>query len=208
MVTNMPSMSYDVVDGLAEENCTNCSIDNGTAVDYPDYDASFDAMFYHYLWTIVAPTIFSIIILAGVTGNTLVLYVILSKPAMRTVTNLLLVNLACADLSFLLIGAPITAYKYVASTWQLGQAICKLFKYFTYVPACVTVYTLVAISVQRYVIIVCSNSQQLLRTRGSVIGLSVVIWIAMLALNSPVLYAHKVRHNIENRQYTEHPVSS
>lgn len=156
------------------------------------FEDNFDALFYHYLWTYITPTIFSLIMLVGVAGNTLVLYVILSKPAMRTVTNLLLVNLACADLSFLLIGAPFTAYKYAALTWGLGNVMCKVFKYFTYVPACVTVYTLVAISAQRYTIIVGHQSSTL-KTRQSVIVVILVIWASMLGINAPELYIHKVK---------------
>ena len=176
--------------GVIVANVSLIGYPNESMPDY-DYEASFDVLFYHYLWGYVVPIIFALVITAGVTGNVLVLYVILTQVHMRTHTNLLLVNLACADLSFLLIGAPMTAYKYAAATWGLGQIVCKVSMYFTYVPACVTVYTLVAISAQRYVLIVNSSSRRLQSPRSTVM-LSSFIWVVMLGLNAPELFIHRV----------------
>ena len=66
--------------------------DNEYYYDY-DPDQAYDFMFYYILWTFVCPTIFGIIIVAGTIGNALVIYVILSRSAMQTVTNILLLNL-------------------------------------------------------------------------------------------------------------------
>jgi len=73
---------------------------------------------------------------------------------MRTVTNVMLLNLAFADLSFVLVIPPFTAYFYASDSWPFGAAVCKLMHYLVNVTAYVTVYTLVLISVIRYIIIV------------------------------------------------------
>ena len=184
--------------GLMVENLSLTGYLN-ESMTYYDYEAQFDVLFYHHLWGYVVPIIFALIITVGVTGNVLVLYVILTQVHMRTHTNLLLVNLACADLSFLLIGAPMTAYKYAAATWGLGQIVCKVSMYFTYVPACVTVYTLVAISAQRYAHIVNSSSRRLQSIR-SIVMLSSSIWVVMLGLNAPELFIHRV-NSVGTYQY-------
>ena len=70
---------------------------------------------------------------------------------MATATNFLLFNLAVADISFLLVCGPITAYKYAASSWQIGDFACKVWNYCLYWTTYVTVYTLVSISAIRLV---------------------------------------------------------
>jgi len=66
--------------------------DNMTATDNDDY-------FTFFLYEVTVPILYGIVTILGVTGNSLVIYVIMSKERMRTVTNFLLLNLAIADLS-------------------------------------------------------------------------------------------------------------
>jgi len=97
------------------------------------------------LHAVIVPILFAAITLLGLAGNTLVIVVIVTRVTMRTVTNILLVNLAIADLAFVLVIPPFTAYEYVAgelptSSWGLGNAMCKLLHYLVNVTAYVTVY--------------------------------------------------------------------
>jgi len=70
-------------------------------------------------------------------------------------TNFLLLNLAVADLYFLIVCAPFMAYKYATVSWTFGDLACKLVGLSTYASSYVTVYTLVAISALRYRIRAC-----------------------------------------------------
>jgi len=96
------------------------------------------------LHAVVVPILFAVITLLGLAGNTLVIVVIVTRVRMRTVTNILLLNLAVADLGFVLVIPPFTAYEYVAgelptSSWALGSTMCKLLHYLVNVTAYVTV---------------------------------------------------------------------
>lgn len=51
---------------------------------------------------------------------------------------------------------PFTAVKYAAASWPLGDAACRVANYLLYVTVYVTVYTLVAVSALRYIVVVCS----------------------------------------------------
>jgi len=64
-------------------------------------------------------------------------------------TSILLLNLAVADLYFLIVCAPFMAYKYAMNNWTFGDLACKLVGFSTYASSYVTVYTLVAISALR-----------------------------------------------------------
>jgi len=67
------------------------------------------------LYEVVVPILYGIVTALGVTGNSLVIYVIVSKERMRTVINFLLLNLAIADLSFVVVIPPSTAYVFAAN---------------------------------------------------------------------------------------------
>jgi len=129
----------------------NSSTHSNITVD-ADKDTDVER-FYYYLWTYGAPSIFTLIFTVGVIGNLLVVYVIASRPCMRNrVTNIFLLNLSVADLAFLFVCVPVTAYKFVAPTWLLGELFCQVATCLSYVTAYVTIYTLVAISILRFLL--------------------------------------------------------
>ena len=74
-----------------------------------------DDYFTYLLYEVTVPILYGIVTVLGVTGNGLVIYVIVSKERMRTVTNFLLLNLAVADLSFVVVIPPCTAYVFAAN---------------------------------------------------------------------------------------------
>ena len=145
------------------------------------------------LYRIVVPVLFGLTTLIGVIGNTLVIYVILSKQKMRTVTNLLLLNLAFADLSFVTICPPFTAYQFATYQWPFGNIACKLMHYLLNVTAYVTVYTLVLISVIRYMTIVHNARTMRFRTRTNIVLMIIAIWVCMCAVNIPILLSYGVQ---------------
>ena len=72
-------------------------------------------------------TLFTIIFLIGVIGNTLVCLVIFQTPRMRTTRNYLLVNLAVSDLMVALLCIPFdVVLKEMKPVWPLGAAMCKM----------------------------------------------------------------------------------
>jgi len=171
------------------------SYDLASPIVFTDYNVtSTDELsaFHWFLVTVMTPIQNGIIALLGASGNSLVIYVILSNHNMRTVTNLLLLNLAVSDLCFVLIVPPFTAYQMATSSWPFGNAVCKLMHYLVNVTAYVTVYTLVLVSVIRYMTIVHSVRTAPIRTRGNVLAAVTAIWVIMLAVNVPILWSYGV----------------
>ena len=95
-------------------------------------------------------TMFALIFVASVIGNTLVCLVIVRTPRMRTTRNYLLVNLAVADLTVALLCIPFeVVLKLTFPRWPLGPVMCKiLWPTMTSVTTCSSA-TLVAISYDR-----------------------------------------------------------
>jgi len=87
--------------------------DNVTAGAPPS--SSGDDRFAFVLYEVVVPLLYGVVTVLGVVGNSLVIYVIVSRERMRTVTNILLLNLAVADLSFVVVIPPSTAYVFAAN---------------------------------------------------------------------------------------------
>ena len=77
------------------------------------------------------PTIFDlgIVVVLGIVGNALVIYVVIRNSHMRTVTNIFIVNLAIGDFLVILLCLPPTIVNYMTGQWLFGQAMCKLFIY-------------------------------------------------------------------------------
>ena len=149
--------------------------------------------FEYILFSFIVPVIFSLITFIGVVGNTLVIHVILCKQKMRTVTNLLLLNLAFADLSFVIICPPFTAYSFATAEFPFGNVICKMMHYLLNVTAYVTVYTLVLISAMRYMTIVHNQETKHYRTPRNIVVMVCMIWSIMLILNLPIFLAYEVK---------------
>ena len=72
------------------------------------------------------------------------------NPQMKNTTNLLILNLAVADLLFVLVCVPFTASDYVLMYWPFGLFWCRTVQYIIYVTAYVSIYTLVLMAGDRY----------------------------------------------------------
>uniref|UniRef100_A0A673Y6X0 G-protein coupled receptor 54-like n=1 Tax=Salmo trutta TaxID=8032 RepID=A0A673Y6X0_SALTR len=77
----------------------------------------------------LVPTLFSLIMLVGLVGNSLVIHVITRHQQMRTVTNFYIVNLASTDIMFLVCCVPFTATLYPLPSWVFGDFMCRLVSY-------------------------------------------------------------------------------
>ena len=141
---------------------------------------------------IAIPIVFAIITLSGLLGNGLVIWTVLKNIKMRTPINLLILNLAVADILFIVICVPFTAVEYALPKYILGRVCCKISYYFMYVSACVSIYSLVFMSVVRCIIVVCPLSSRSWVTTRRVYIVIAVIWIVMLCGFTPLLYQYDV----------------
>ncbi|XP_040485718.1 kiSS-1 receptor isoform X2 [Ursus maritimus] len=77
----------------------------------------------------LVPLFFAALMLLGLAGNSLVIFVICRHKQMRTVTNFYIANLAATDVTFLLCCVPFTALLYPLPAWVLGDFMCKFVNY-------------------------------------------------------------------------------
>ncbi|XP_043922189.1 galanin receptor type 1 [Protopterus annectens] len=144
--------------------------------------------------------VFSLIFVLGVVGNSLVITVLArSKPGKpRSTTNIFILNLSIADLAYLLFCVPFQATIYVLPYWVLGAFICKFIHYFFTVSMLVSIFTLSAMSVDRYFAIVhCRRSASIRVARNALTGV-IVIWILSVIMASPVPYNRVIYYSSNN----------
>ncbi|KAJ3584972.1 hypothetical protein NHX12_013695 [Muraenolepis orangiensis] len=115
--------------------------------DYEDYPREPDAS------KIIIPSIYAVVCCVGLTGNTMVIYVILRYAKMKTATNIYILNLAVADELFML-SVPFLATSAAVRHWPFGSLMCRLVLSVDGINMFTSVFCLTVLSVDRYVAVV------------------------------------------------------
>lgn len=140
----------------------------------------------------IVSVFFGVIGITGLFGNALVVLVVLSNAQMRSTTNLLILNLASADLLFVIFCIPFTATDYVTATWPFGDLWCKIVQYLIVVTAHASIYTLVLMSMDRFLAVVYPIASRSWRTEQITCRAISILWIIILTTSIPVIFAHGV----------------
>ncbi|XP_006819328.1 somatostatin receptor type 2-like [Saccoglossus kowalevskii] len=162
----------------------NYSTSNNTIDDFINPFASI-------LWlkTIFIPTIFGVICFSGLLGNGIVVCVLMRYSDLKTVPNVYILNLASADLLFML-GIPFLAYQYTGKTWLFGKAMCKLVMGIDGINMFAGIFTLTAMCIDRYLAIVNAIESMTYRTVNSARLTCIFIWILAVMATLPLwIYA-------------------
>ncbi|KAK2185333.1 hypothetical protein NP493_240g06001 [Ridgeia piscesae] len=139
--------------------------------------------------TMVFATLYGLICAAGLLGNGLVIFVVLRYTKMKTVTNMYILNLAVADLCFL-IGLPFLIATAVLRTWVFGYALCKLFYIQTSINWFTSVFTLTVMSADRYMAVCHPVRSISYRTPFVSRVVCACVWtLSLLAMLPIILYA-------------------
>jgi hypothetical protein len=94
------------------------------------------------------------ILLLALIGNGIVCFIVQSSPRMRTVTNYFIANLALGDILMSFFCIPFSFISmFVLQFWPFGAILCRIVNYSQAVSVLVSAYTLVAISIDRYIAI-------------------------------------------------------
>ena len=149
---------------------------------------------------ILIPIIFGCITVLGLVGNALVIFVVLSNQQMRSTTNILIVSLAFADLFFIVFCVPFTATGYALTTWPFGVIWCKIVQYFMFVCAYVSIYSLVLMSLDRYLAVVHPISSMSIRTQLNTYVVVFITWMIILLGHIPLLLQYGI---FEYQYYVE-----
>lgn len=90
------------------------------------------------------------VVILALSGNSIVIWIVLAHRRMRTPTNYFLVNLACADILNALFNISFNGYYMVVQNqWPFGAFMCTLVQAVSHISIAANVLTYVAISLDR-----------------------------------------------------------
>ena len=133
-----------------------------------------------------------IVIILAMIGNTLVIYIVFTVTHMRSSTNTLIANMAFADLLMTIDIPYILKWVYVWNKWFgtfMGTVLCKFFHAAQVGSLASSVFSLVAISLDRSFAIVFP--MRTIMTRNVVRFAIAMTWLGALALTIPLMIAVK-----------------
>ncbi|CAG4953101.1 unnamed protein product [Colias eurytheme] len=144
--------------------------------DYPDGLLRFTA---------ACSFVFMII---GIPGNLITIIALARYEKVRNATAIFIMNLSCSDLLFCCFNLPLAISTFLNRSWVHGIIFCKLYPMMRYGLVAASLFTVLAITINRYVMIAHPRLYpKMYKTRN--IGLMlVVIWIAAFSVLIPTAF--------------------
>ncbi|KAM9400624.1 leukotriene B4 receptor 2-like [Salvelinus alpinus] len=142
--------------------------------------------------TTVGALILGLVFLLGVPGNLFIIWSILARARRRSVTTLLILNLAVADGSLIAL-TPFFVVYLVKKTWIFGDIMCKILFYLCLANMYASIQLIMLMSLHRLVAVVWPRRVAALAGRKAVLRGVLVLWILVLVASIPALL---FRHNL------------
>ena len=141
--------------------------------------------------------LYAVIFLLGVSGNSLVVFVVLRNNSMQTITNIFITNLALSDIMMCLLAVPFTPLSAFLNSWIFGDALCHIVPMTLGVSVYVSTLTSTAIAIDRYFVIVHPFKPRM--KIFVCILLIVAIWIISISISLPLsIYQTVSLDNVTN----------
>nr|WCQ76413.1 long wavelength sensitive opsin 2 [Chrysochroa mniszechii] len=154
---------------------------NYTVVDKvpPEMLYLVDHHWYQYpplnpLWHGILGFVIAILGCISVFGNGMVVYIFSSTKSLRTPSNLLVVNLAFSDFLMMFTMSPPMVINCYYETWVLGPFMCELYGMFGSLFGCTSIWTMTAIAMDRYNVIVKGLSAKPLTKKGAMLRIFLI----------------------------------
>lgn len=144
-------------------------------------------------WRGLMMALYVTVILVGMIGNCIVVFVVCRNRKMQNVTNIFIANLALSDILLCVFCLPIQLHYQLTDNWELGEAMCKLIFTAFAVPVYGSVFTILLIAFDRYWLIVYPLRERMSKQTAFILcGLNFLI---CFVLSLPLaIYARLLLH--------------
>ncbi|XP_068911908.1 tachykinin-like peptides receptor 99D isoform X2 [Tenebrio molitor] len=133
------------------------------------------------LWSIL----YAGMVIVATGGNLIVIWIVFSHKRMRTVTNYFLLNLSVADTMVSTLNVTFNFVYMLNSHWPFGELYCKISQFIAVLSVCASVFSLMSISIDRYMAIMTPLRPRMGRT--VTVLLAVSTWLLGIIIGSPSL---------------------
>ncbi|KAK2844292.1 hypothetical protein Q5P01_010951 [Channa striata] len=134
--------------------------------------------------SVFLPTIYSLVFILGFIGNGLVVCVLVKHRNQTNLTDICLFNLAVSDLVFVLT-LPFYCHYTVIGEWAFGDFMCRLVSGCHNTGFFSSIFLLIVMTLDRYVIIIHAHSVARYRTLRAGIAVTSVVWLISLFVSLP-----------------------
>ncbi|VDL76037.1 unnamed protein product [Nippostrongylus brasiliensis] len=138
---------------------------------------------------------YNVLCVCSVYGNSLVILVILYFRRLRTATNILILNLAIADLLIAVFCIPFSYWQVLIfddQRWVFGSAMCSLLSFFQGIAVFLSSWTLVVISFDRWMAIMFVLSPNMRLTRKRAVYLVLATWAFSITMALPLFLVSRI----------------
>ncbi|NXJ11588.1 BKRB1 protein, partial [Odontophorus gujanensis] len=167
---------------------SNQSENESNSTFCPDLDNWWEIVYY------LVPKCIDAICVIGMLGNLFVLFVYSLYKAPLNIAEIYLVNLAVADLIFLIclpFWAENVRNKY---NWPFGNFLCRAANASIHLNMYTSIYLLVAVSLDRYFTFVHTLTHRRIRSKTTARGICLLTWIFGILLSIPTFKFRTVKH--------------
>ncbi|XP_020798456.1 tachykinin-like peptides receptor 99D isoform X2 [Drosophila serrata] len=137
------------------------------------------------LWSIL----FGGMVIVATGGNLIVVWIVMTTKRMRTVTNYFIVNLSIADAMVSSLNVTFNYYYMLDNDWPFGEFYCKLSQFIAMLSICASVFTLMAISIDRYVAIIRPLQPRM--SKRCNLAIAAAIWLASTLISCPMMIFYR-----------------
>ncbi|XP_035281000.1 leukotriene B4 receptor 1-like isoform X1 [Anguilla anguilla] len=148
---------------------------------------------------LVGALILSLVFLLGLPGNIFIIWSILARARKRSITTLLILNLACAD-GFLVALTVFFVVYLVKQSWVFGNIMCKVLFFLCCSNMYASILLIMLLSLHRLVVVVKPRCGRALADRRTVLHLLVVLWPLVLLLSLPALLFREERMDAGDKE--------
>ncbi|KAK6467777.1 leukotriene B4 receptor 1-like [Huso huso] len=145
---------------------------------------------------ILSTVILALAFVLGFPGNLFVVWTVLCRVARRSVTCLLLLNLAMADALVLLTTPFFMRSATGGQGWEFGMAFCKLVHYLCGVNMYASIFLITAMSLDRFLAVSRPFLSKHLRTKRALLKILLVIWSLAFLFAIPMPFYRRVEYKV------------
>ncbi|XP_017092331.2 neuropeptide CCHamide-2 receptor isoform X1 [Drosophila bipectinata] len=141
--------------------------------------------------TYIVTVLYTLIFIVGVLGNGTLVIIFFRHRSMRNIPNTYILSLALADLLVILVCVPVATIVYTQESWPFERNMCRISEFFKDISIGVSVFTLTALSGERYCAIV--NPLRKLQTKPLTVFTAAMIWVLAILLGMPSFLVSNIK---------------
>uniref|UniRef100_A0A3P9DUD8 C-C chemokine receptor type 2-like n=1 Tax=Maylandia zebra TaxID=106582 RepID=A0A3P9DUD8_9CICH len=152
-------------------------------------------------------TLYSLVFILGFIGNGLVVCVLVKHRNQCNLTDICLFNLALSDLLFVFM-LPFYSHYVRVGQWTFGDFMCRLISGSHHIGFFSSIFFMVVMTLDRYMIIVHAHRVARYRTKRASIILTVLVWMLSLFVSLPDFIFRKAKEQESQGVQCDYPEES